>query len=246
MHDDGFFDEAVAATYDDAGEISAPEVVGPAVDLLAEFAGGGRVLEFAIGTGRLALPLARKGVQVEGIELSRAMVSRLRTKEGGAEIPVVIGDMATTLIERRFSLVYLAFNTINNLTSQRAQVACFINAARHLEPGGHFLIEVGVPPLQRLPLGETILAFDRTETHWGVDEFDVVNQNFSSHHIWIQDGNYRHFSVPFRYAWPAEFDLMARLAGLELKGRWGGWKKEPFTNLSDRHVSVWQIAGSGR
>ncbi|ACE94192.1 probable methyltransferase protein (plasmid) [Rhizobium etli CIAT 652] len=240
MHDDGLFDEEIAATYDDEGGISAPEVVDPAVNLLAELAGGGRVLEFAIGTGRLALPLARKGVQVEGIELSRAMVSRLRAKEGGAEIPVVIGDMVTTRVERRFSLVYLAFNTINNLTSQEAQVACFLNAAAHLETGGYFLIEVGVPPLQRLPLGEALLAFDRSETHWGIDEYDVVNQNFSSHHIWFRDGSYRHFSVPFRYAWPAEFDLMARLAGLKLKDRWGGWKKEPFTKVSDRHVSVWQ------
>ncbi|MBY4611549.1 class I SAM-dependent methyltransferase [Rhizobium sp. 9T] len=240
MHDDGFFDDEVAASYDDADGISAPEVVDPAVSLLAEFAVGGRVLEFAIGTGRLALPLARKGIEVEGIELSRAMVSRLRAKEGGAEIPVAIGDIATTRVDRRFPLVYLAFNTINNLTSQEAQVACFLNAAAHLETGGHFLIEVGVPPLQRLPLGETILAFDRTETHWGLDEYDVVSQNFTSHHIRIRDGNYRHFSIPLRYAWPAELDLMARLAGLKLKNRWGGWKKEPFTSVSDRHISVWQ------
>ncbi|WP_017957035.1 class I SAM-dependent methyltransferase [Rhizobium leguminosarum] len=179
MHDDRLFDEKIAATYDDDKGISAPEVIEPAVDLLAELAGGGRALEFAIGTGRIALPLARKGVQVEGIELSRPMVSRLRAKEGGAEISVAIGDMVTTDVARRFSLVYLVFNTINNLTSQDAQLACFRNAAAHLEPGGHFLIEVGVPPLQRLPVGETILAFDHGETHWGIDEYDVVNQNFS-------------------------------------------------------------------
>lgn len=240
MHDDGLFDEKVAATYDDDDGISAPEIIDPAVSLLVEFAGGGRVLEFAIGTGRLALPLARRGVQVEGIELSRPMVSRLRAKEGGAEIPVAIGDMTTTRIERLFSLVYLVFNTINNLTSQDAQVACFRNAAAHLKPGGYFLIEVGVPPLQRLSVGETILAFNLSETHWGVDEYDVVNQNFSSHHIWLRDGGYTRFSVPFRYAWPAELDLMARLAGLTLKERWSGWKKEPFTQVSDKHVSVWQ------
>ncbi|MBY3246407.1 class I SAM-dependent methyltransferase [Rhizobium laguerreae] len=240
MHDDRLSDEKIAATYDDDKGISAPEVIEPAVDLLAELAGGGRALEFAIGTGRIALPLARKGVQVEGIELSRPMVSRLRAKEGGAEISVAIGDMVTTDVARRFSLVYLVFNTINNLTSQDAQLACFRNAAVHLEPGGHFLIEVGVPPLQRLPVGETILAFDHSETHWGVDEYDVVNQNFSSHHIWLRDGSYERFSVPFRYAWPAEFDLMARLAGLRLKERWGGWKKELFTQVSDKHVSVWQ------
>ncbi|RWI14141.1 class I SAM-dependent methyltransferase [Mesorhizobium sp.] len=242
MHDDGHFDEKVAATYDDDG-MSAPEVVDPAVDLLAKLAGDGRVLEFAIGTGRLALPLARRGVQVEGIELSRPMVARLRAKKGGAEIPVAVGDMATTRVAGRFSLVYLVFNTINNLTSQDAQVACFGNAAAHLERGGYFLIEVGVPPLQRLPVGETILAFDHSETHWGLDEFDVVSQNFSSHHIWLRNGRFERFSVPFRYAWPAEFDLMARLAGLTLQHRWSGWKKEPFTQVSDKHISVWQKVG---
>lgn len=240
MNENGYFDEAVAATYDDDPAISAPDVIDPAVDLLAELAGGGKALEFAIGTGRLALPLARAGVHVEGIELSRPMVERLREKEGGADIPVRIGDMASARIEGQFSLVYLVFNTINNLTSQDAQVACFQNAAAHLEPGGCFLIEVGVPQLQRLAVGETILAFDCSETHWGVDEFEGVDQNFSSHHIWLRNGKYERFSVPFRYVWPAELDLMARLAGLTLKHRWGGWKREPFTRTSVKHVSVWQ------
>ncbi|MER8842958.1 methyltransferase domain-containing protein [Mesorhizobium sp. M0913] len=243
MHDDGHFDEKVAATYDDDDRMSAPEVVDPAVNLLAELAGGGRVLEFAIGTGRLALPLARRGVQVEGIELSRPMAARLRAKMGGAEIPVAIGDMARTRVAGQFSLVYLVFNTINNLASQDAQVACFQNAAAHLELGGRFLIEVGVPPLRRLPVGETMLAFDRSKTHWGIDEFDVVNQTFSSHHIWLRDGICQRLSVPFRYAWPAELDLMARLAGLTLKERWSGWKREPFTQTSDKHISVWQKVG---
>ena len=240
MHDDGFFDEAVAATYDNDDAISAPEVVDPIVDLLVELADGGRALEFAIGTGRLALPLSARGVDVEGIELSRAMVSRLRAKQGGERIPVAIGDMATIRVEGEFSLVYLAFNTINNLTTQDAQVACFQNAAAHLKPGGVFLVEVGVPPLQRLPVGERLVAFACSDTHWGIDEFDVVTQEFSSHHIQRRDGETQKLSVPFRYVWPAELDLMARLAGMTLQHRWGGWEKQPFTSVSRKHVSVWQ------
>ncbi|ASP86847.1 class I SAM-dependent methyltransferase (plasmid) [Sinorhizobium meliloti] len=240
MHEDGVFDGMVAVSYDDDDAISAPEVVDPIVDLLVDLAEGGRALEFAIGTGRLALPLAQRGVEVEGVELSRAMVSRLRAKEGGDTLPVAIGDMATIHVDGRFSLVYLAFNTINNLITQDAQIACFQNAAAHLGPGGFFLVEVGVPPLQRLPVGETILAFACSDTRWGIDAYDVVSQNFSSHHIWLQDGSYRQLTVPFRYVWPAELDLMARLADMELRHRWGGWKKEPFTSVSDKHVSVWQ------
>jgi SAM-dependent methyltransferase len=240
MHNDGHFDESVAATYDDDEARSDSKVVAPVVDLLAEFAGNGRVLEFAIGTGRVALPLAQRAVRVEGIELSRPMVERLRAKEGGTQIPVTIGDMSTTRVAGDFSLVYLVFNTINNLTSQEAQVACFQNAAAHLAPGGCFLIEVGMPPLQRLSKGETLLAFDRSDTHWGVDEFDVVTQNFTSHHVRMRGERLERLSIPFRYVWPAELDLMARLAGLRLKERWSGWQREPFTRLSDSHVSVWQ------
>jgi SAM-dependent methyltransferase len=240
MHNDGHFDESVAATYDDDEARSDSKVVAPVVDLLAELAGNGRVLEFAIGTGRVALPLAQRAVRVEGIELSRPMVERLRAKEGGMQIPVTIGDMSTTRVAGDFSLVYLVFNTINNLTSQEAQVACFQNAAAHLEPGGCFLIEVGMPPLQRLSKGETLLAFDRSDTHWGVDEFDVVTQNFTSHHVRMRGQRLERLSIPFRYVWPAELDLMARLAGLRLKERWSGWQREPFTRLSDSHVSVWQ------
>jgi SAM-dependent methyltransferase len=240
MHDDGHFDESIAATYDDDEAMSNPKVVGPVADLLAELAGNGRVLEFAIGTGRVALPLAQRGVRVEGIELSRPMVERLRAKEGGAQIPVSIGDMSTTRVAGEFSLVYLVFNTINNLTSQDAQVACFQNAAAHLEPGGCFLIEVGVPPLQRLSKGETLLAFDRSDTHWGIDEFDVVTQKFTSHHVRMRGQRIERLSIPFRYVWPAELDLMAQLAGLRLRERWSGWQREPFTRLSDSHVSVWQ------
>lgn len=240
MHGDGYFDEAVATTYDDDHAMSDPKVVNPAVDLLARLAGDGRALEFAIGTGRIALPLVKKGVVVEGIELSRAMVAQLRAKEGGKAIPVTSGDMSTTRVPGQFSIVYLVFNTINNLTSQEAQVACFQNAAAHLEPGGSFLIEVGVPPLQRLSPGETRLAFNRSDEHWGIDEFDVVTQSFTSHHIRMRGRTTERSSIPFRYVWPAELDLMARLAGLFLKERWGGWKQEPFTSESESHVSVWQ------
>ena len=244
MHEDGYFGAKVAATYDDDVAASDQDSINSAIDLLFEIANGGRALEFAIGTGRIALPLARRGVAVDGIELSQAMVERLRAKEGGGEIEVSIGDMATTRVAGQFSLVYLVFNTINNLTTQEAQIACFQNAAAHLEPGGCFLIEVGVPPLQRLPKGETLLAFARTATHWGIDEFDVVSQNFISHHTTLRDGSWDQVSVPFRYAWPAELDLMARLAGLSLKERWGNWQREPFTSLSESHVSVWQKPGS--
>lgn len=239
MHDDGHFDESVAATYDDS-PMSDPEITGPAAAFLAGLSGDGRALEFAIGTGRIALPLARRGVEVHGIELSRAMVARLREKEGGREIPVTIGDMASTRVKGCFSLVYLVFNTISNLTTQDAQVDCFRNAASHLKAGGRFVVEVGVPPLQRLPPGQTLVAFDRSGTHWGIDEFDVVTQRFASHHVTFDGDGCRRLSVPFRYAWPAEFDLMARLAGLTPDGRWAGWRREPFTSLSESHVSVWR------
>lgn len=236
MQDDGHFGADVAARYDD--DAGPPDPA--AIDLLAELANGGFALEFAIGTGRIALPLARRGVPVVGIELSTAMVEALRAKPGGAAIPLTIGDMATTRVEGRFSLVYLVFNTIENLTSQAAQVACFANAAAHLDPGGCFLIETGVPPLQRLPMGETKLAFALSDTHWGIDSFDVVTQEFSYHHIRMRDGRLERSVVPFRYAWPAELDLMARLAGLAPEARWSGWRREAFTALSDRHVSLWR------
>ena len=240
MHDDGLFDERVAAAYDDDPAMTAPEAVEPVVRFLAEHAGRGRVLEFAVGTGRIALPLAATGIEVAGIELSQAMVARLRTKPGGADIYVAIGDMTTTRIDGHFALVYLVFNTINNLTTQAAQIACFANAAAHLVPGGCFVIEVGVPPLQNLPKGETRIAFERTDTHWGIDEYDVVTQGFTSHHITLVDGKAERLSLPMRYVWPSELDLMAKMAGLSLKERWGGWQREPFTGLSGRHVSVWQ------
>ena len=240
MHDDGYFDERVAATYDDDPEMFDAAVVDPAVDFLAELAGRGRALEFAIGTGRIALPLAQRGVPVHGIDMSEAMVARLRAKPGGEDIGVTIGDIATTTVDGSFTLVYLVFNTIMNLTTQAAQVACFRNAAAHLQPGGCFVLEVGIPDLQRLPPGETIHPFAVTETHWGFDEYDIANQGMTSHHLEIVDGQAERLSVPFRYAWPAEYDLMAELAGMRLRERWSGWKREPFTSDSRSHVSVWE------
>jgi SAM-dependent methyltransferase len=213
VRDDGYFDERIAATYDDDAAIFDPHVIDPVVHFLAALAGRGPALEFGIGTGRIALPLARHGVAVHGIEMSKAMAARLRAKPGGAEIDVTIGDFATTSAGGRFSVVYLIFNTINNLTTQAAQVACFRNAAAHLEPGGCFVIEVGVPALQRLPPGETLVAFRLSETRWGIDEYDVVDQGLTSHHLRIVDGRAERFSIPFRYVWPAELDLMAQLAG---------------------------------
>ena len=239
--DDGYFDERVAARYDEsAADMFDPAVVDPAVDFLVELARSGRALELGIGTGRIALPLAQRGVPVHGIEMSKAMVARLRAKPGGEDIGVTIGDFATTTVEGTFSVAYLVFNTISNLTTQAAQVACFRNVAAHLEPGGCFVIEVGIPGLQRLPPGETARVFHISETRWGIDEFDVANQGLTSHHFEIVEGRVERFSTPFRYAWPAEYDLMAELAGMRLRERWSGWRREPFTSESRKHVSVWE------
>jgi SAM-dependent methyltransferase len=242
MHDDdGYFDEPVAATYDETSDsMFDPAVVGPTVDFLAELAGKGRALELGVGTGRIALPLAARGVEVHGIDLSRAMTARLRAKPGGDVIGITIGDVSTTMVDGSFRLAYLVFNTIMNLTTQKAQVACFRNVAAHLEPGGCFVIEVGVPDLQRLPPGERFVVFDGSETHWGIDEYDVLNQGLISHHFEIRGGSVEMSSGPFRYVWPAELDLMAQLAGLRFRERWAGWKREPFTSDSRQHVSVWE------
>jgi hypothetical protein len=237
---DGYFDESVAATYDeDSAERFDPAVVEPAVNFLAELAGSGAALESAIGTGRIALPLAERGVSVHGIDMSAAMVERLRAKPGGDGIAVTIGDFATTRVDGSFSLVYLVYNTIGNLTTQEAQVTCFRDAAGHLEPGGTFVIEVGVQELRRLPPGETGHVFHGGEDRWGIDEYDVARQGLISHHFWIQEGRAEHFSMPFRYVWPSELDLMAQLAGMQLRERWTGWTKEAFTSESRSHVSVW-------
>jgi SAM-dependent methyltransferase len=241
LSDDGYFDERVAARYDDSSaEMFDPAVVEPVVDFLAGLAGDGRALELGIGTGRIALPLAQRGVPVHGIELSKAMVARLRAKAGGEDIGVTIGNFATATVEGTFSVAYLVFNTIMNLTTQAGQVACFRNVAAHLEPGGCFVIEVGVPELRRLPPGETIRAFHVGETRWGLDEYDVAIQGLTSHHYEIVDGRVERLSVPFRYVWPSELDLMAQLAGMSLRERWSGWEQEPFTSDSRKHVSVWK------
>ena len=238
---ENFFGERVAARYDERyAHLADPAVVDPMVDFLVERAGGGAALKLGIGTGRIALPLARRGVRVHGIELSEAMVARLREKPGAEEIGVTIGDFATARVDGTFSLAYLVANTIMNLTTQEEQVACFRNVAAHLEPGGRFVIEVLVPRLQRLPPGETFQLFDVSPTHVGFDEYDVARQGLVSHHYWIEDGQVELFSPPFRYVWPSELDLMAQLAGMALIERYAGWKREPFTSESEKHVSVWE------
>ncbi len=239
---DGYFSASVAATYDDdADPMFAPGIVNPTVDFLADLAGDGRVLELGIGTGRIALPLAARGIPVHGIDLSRAMVERMRAKPGGEGIAVTIGDFSSAKADGTFQLVYLVFNTISNLTTQDAQVECFRNVAEHLEPGGSFVIETGVPDLRRLLPGERYVIFDFGERHWGIDEYDVATQGLVSHHFQRQsDGTVEKSSGPFRYVWPSELDLMARLADLRLRGRWAGWEREPYTSESTRHISVWE------
>ena len=236
-----YFGERIAASYDATlADMFDPDVVDPAVSFLADLAGRGRALELGIGTGRIALPLSERGVRVHGIDLSASMVKRLRAKPGGSNIDVTIGDFATTKVEGTFTLAYLLFNTITNLLTQDEQVECFRNVAAHLEPGGRFVIEVFIPILQRLPPGETIRAYSATPTRLDFDEYDVATQTLRSHHYTVSNGRLEIFSLPFRYVWPAELDLMARLAGMTLCERWGGWTREPFTNESTSHVSVWE------
>ena len=242
---DGWFGESVAARYDAGGGVEYDEAeIERTVDVLAELAGDGPALELAIGTGRVALPLAARGTRVEGIDLSRAMTRRLGSKPGGALIGITIGDMTTTRVPGEYALVYLVFNTINNLTSQDAQVACFKNAAAHLRPSGRFVVEVGVPALRRLPPGQDTVPFHIESDGAGggaagFDRYDVVSQSFTSNHISIADGSGSFLAIPFRYAWPAELDLMACIAGLQLEHRWADWTRAPFTADSDKHVSVW-------
>ena len=240
---ENYFDDRIAKSYDAKwAYLAEPAVVDPAVSFLAELAGTGAALELGVGTGRLALPLSRRGVVVHGIELSPAMVAQLRAKPGADAIGVTIGDFATTRVEGTFTLAYLVRNTIANLTTQDQQVACFGNVAAHLEPGGCFVIEVYIPELQRLPPGETIHAFAVTPTHLGFEEYDVATQIAYSHHYWMVDGQLETFSAPFRYVWPSELDLMARLAGMTLRERWSSWGREPFISDSRSHVSVWEKA----
>jgi SAM-dependent methyltransferase len=238
---EGFFGERAASVYDEcAAAMFDPAAVEPVVELLADLAGEGRALEFGIGTGRIALPLADRGVRVAGIDSSEAMVARLHAKPGSEEIDVTIGDFATARVDGDFSLVYLVFNTIFNLVTQDEQVACFENAAVHLQSGGRFVIETGVPGLQRLPLGQTIIPFRADPEGISFDVYDVVTQRFSSQHYYFAEDGVQAFPVEFRYAWPSELDLMARLAGLTLQDRWAGWQREPFTSLSRAHVSVYE------
>jgi SAM-dependent methyltransferase len=236
-----FFGEREAAVYDDhlAGMFDAA-VVTPIVAMLADLAGQGRALEFGIGTGRIALPLAKRGVRVQGIDASEAMVARLRAKPGGKEIDVTIGDFSTTRVEGQFSLVYLVFNTIFNLITQDEQVACFQNAAGHLDAGGRFVVELTVPELQLLPPGQTINVIGVDARAMSFDVYDVVTQRLTSHHFVMSEERFSSYPVEGRYAWPSELDLMARLAGLRLRDRCGGWQREPFTSLSRSHVSVYE------
>ena len=244
---DPHLDPVVAAAYDTGHAIEfEASSIEPAVAVLAELAADGAALELAVGTGRIALPLAARGVPVHGIDVSQPMLDQLGAKPGAGAIETVRGDMTTTGLDRRFAVVYLVFNTIMNLRTQEAQVACFANAARHLDPGGRFVIETMVPELHRLGSGETILPFDVSPHHLGFDEYvDLVDQILVSHHYHLDGdtaagGRVRTSSPAFRYVWPSELDLMARLAGLELEHRWAGWDRAPFTGTSPRHVSVWR------
>ena len=237
---DDHFGERVAARYDESlPDMFRPDVLNPTVDFLAELAGSGPVLELGIGTGRVALPLIEKGISVHGIDLSQAMVERLRAKPG-RDVEVTIGDFATTQVEGDFSLAYLVFNTITNLTTEDAQVECFANVARHLEPGGRFVIENFIPALHRLQPGEKVVPIQVTPTQLDFDEYDVVNQTLVSHHYRVVENQLEVLSTPHRYVWPSELDLMARHAGMTLRERWATWTREPFTSTSPSHISVWE------
>jgi SAM-dependent methyltransferase len=238
----GFFDEQGAARYDQStGDEFDATTIEATVDFLAGLAGQGRALELGIGTGRIALPLAARGVSVHGVDLSEPMLEQLRAKPGGKAISVAVGDFSTTLVDGSFSLAYLVFNTIENLVTQDTQVACFANVARHLEPGGRFVIECAIPDLRRLPHGERSVVFDLSDAHWGIDEYDVANQGLISHHFTRVGDAVEYSAGPFRYVWPSELDLMARLAGMRLAERWSGWRREPFTSESRKHISVWEL-----
>ena len=245
MWRDELWDDDVARRYDTPGTgMFAPEVLGPAVERLAELAGGGRALELAIGTGRVAVPLAGRGVPVAGIELSQAMLGRLRTKADADAIPVVVGDMANVRVPGEFSLVYLVYNTISNLLTQAAQVECFRNAARHLGAGGRFVVELWVPELRVLPPGQQAAVFAVEPGYIGLDTVDVVEQQVVSHHVRFDETRQARLTrSPHRYIWPAELDLMGRLAGFQLESRHADWKGAAFTEASPSHVSVYRLAG---
>jgi Methyltransferase domain len=236
----GYFEEPVASVYDaHSASMFDPAVLEPAVETLAELAGSGAALEFAVGTGRIALPLAERGVRVVGIDNSGAMLDKLREKPGAERVEAFVGDMSSTRVEGEFSLVYLVFNTIFNLTSQDGQVACFENAAAHLPSGGRFVIEALVPELQQLPLGQTVRPARAEADGMSFYVYDVVTQRLSGRHFYFEDGAIQPKPIEMRYAWPAELDLMGRIAGLRLEHRWANFRREPFTHLSPSHVSVY-------
>lgn len=243
MTSSDLWDADTARRYDDlSSPMFSSEILDPTVAFLAELAGDGQALELAIGTGRVAVPLSGRGVQVTGIELSEPMVEQLRLKASATEIPVTVGDMATARVVGVFSLVYLVFNTLGNLRTQDEQVACFRNAARHLAPGGHFVIELWVPGIRRFPPGQTAVPFEVTERHTGFDTYDMTTQQGTSHHYSREpDGTYRYSTSTFRYVWPAECDLMAQLAGLEPAGRWADWSRSEFTSESASHISAYRL-----
>lgn len=240
MTEDHFAD--IAASYDEGFSSEfAQESVRLTVDVLADLVGDGAALEFAIGTGRIAVPLADRGVPVSGIELSPPMVDQLRAKDPEGRIETTIGDMTTTRVDGTFRLVYLVYSTIGNLTTQDQQVECFANAAAHLEPGGFFVIENGVPDLRLLPPGQDARVFAHAPGYVGFDRYtDLVAQQATSHHFSADGSEVR---TPFRYVWPSELDLMARLAGMSLRDRWANWHRQPFTGECRSHVSVWENTG---
>jgi SAM-dependent methyltransferase len=243
MRQEEIWDTDAARSYDTPGTgMFAPEVLEPTVDRLAELAGDEPALEFAIGTGRVALPLAQRGVPVTGIELSRSMVDQLRTKADETTIPVIVGDMATATAPGTYALVYLVYNTISNLLTQAEQVACFRNAARHLVPSGRFVIELWVPELRKLPPGQQAVVFQAQPGYIGLDTYDLLRQHVVSHHFRFDDTRQaRVFRSPHRYIWPAELDLMAQLAGFELETRHADWTGAEFTTESRSHVSVYRM-----
>ena len=240
MTSSDYWDADNASGYDESSAFMfAPEVLDPAVDFLAALAGDGSALELAIGTGRVAIPLADRGIPVTGIELSQPMVDELHRKR--ADLPVVVGDMATSTVAGEFSLVYVVWNSIGNLRTQAEQVACFRNAARHLGPGGHFVVELWIPGIRRFPPGQAAVPFHVGEHHVGLDTYDLTTQQGTSHHYTRHpDGTVTYGASNFRYIWPAECDLMAQLAGMELVARTADWSGGPFTSDSEHHVSVWR------
>jgi Methyltransferase domain len=238
------FDEWIAQRYETLWpELFDEALIAATVSVLAELADTGPALEFGVGTGRIALPLSRSGVEVHGIELSPAMVERLRAEPGGSAVRVTIGDFASVTAGEEFRLVYLVRNTITNVTTQAGQVDVFRNAARHLSADGYFLIENYVPALRLLPPGQTTRVFTATPAHLGYEDYDVATQIAVSHHWWTLDGAPRNFSSRHRYVWPSELDLMAQMAGMTIQSRWSGWNREPFTDQSSSHVSVWRKDG---